>query len=65
MTAQSLAWLEAFLVWKVMGGVAWEDMVKMGDKDLEDKGVAALGARRKLLKSVARVFCLLIRSCSY
>ena len=25
-TAQSLAFLEAFLVWKVMGGVAWEDM---------------------------------------
>jgi len=25
-TGQSLAWLEAFLVWKTMGGVAWEDM---------------------------------------
>ena len=25
-SAQSLAFLEAFFVWKVMGGVAWEDM---------------------------------------
>ena len=25
-TADSVAWLEAFFVWKVMGGGAWEDM---------------------------------------
>lgn len=25
-TGDSLAWLEAFFTWKVMGGVAWEDM---------------------------------------
>lgn len=31
-------------------GAKWRDMVLMGDIDLENKGVAALGARRKLLK---------------
>jgi hypothetical protein len=31
-------------------GSKWRDMVVMTDADLEDKGVAALGARRKLLK---------------
>ena len=25
-TGQSLAFLEAFFVWKVMGGVVWEEM---------------------------------------
>lgn len=25
-TGDSLAWLEAFFTWKVMGGVDWEDM---------------------------------------
>jgi hypothetical protein len=25
-TGDSLSWLEAFFTWKVMGGVAWEDM---------------------------------------
>lgn len=29
----------------------WKEMVMMGDKQLEDKGVAALGARRKMLKT--------------
>lgn len=29
----------------------WKDIVVMSDKDLEDKGVAALGARRKMLKT--------------
>ncbi|SNX84880.1 probable Protein VTS1 [Melanopsichium pennsylvanicum] len=29
----------------------WKDMVVMDDKALEDKGVAALGARRKMLKT--------------
>ena len=29
----------------------WKEMVVMDDKALEDKGVAALGARRKMLKT--------------
>lgn len=31
-------------------GMKWQDMVVMGDTQLEQQGVAALGARRKLLK---------------
>jgi SAM domain (Sterile alpha motif) len=33
----------------------WKDVVVMTDKDLEDKGVAALGARRKMLKTFESV----------
>lgn len=32
-------------------GSRWQDMVLMDDKALEEKGVAALGARRKMLKT--------------
>ncbi|KAI9491393.1 hypothetical protein BDB00DRAFT_726150, partial [Zychaea mexicana] len=28
----------------------WQDILKMSDEELEAKGVAALGARRKMLK---------------
>lgn len=28
----------------------WQDIVKLSDSELEAKGVAALGARRKMLK---------------
>jgi hypothetical protein len=28
----------------------WQDIVKLNDEDLTAKGVAALGARRKMLK---------------
>lgn len=28
----------------------WQDIIKLTDEDLEAKGVAALGARRKMLK---------------
>jgi hypothetical protein len=28
----------------------WQDMVKLNDEELTAKGVAALGARRKMLK---------------
>lgn len=28
----------------------WQDMIKLDDEALEAKGVAALGARRKMLK---------------
>jgi len=33
----------------------WQEMVIMNDSDLSEKGVAALGARRKLLKAFANV----------
>ncbi|GAA6024770.1 hypothetical protein JCM8202_001252 [Rhodotorula sphaerocarpa] len=51
--ADTPQWLRSLRLHKYTSnfeGVSWEDMIKMGDKDLEDKGVAALGARRKLLK---------------
>ncbi|GAA5977793.1 hypothetical protein JCM11641_006074 [Rhodosporidiobolus odoratus] len=47
------AWLRSLRLHKYTAnfeGVSWKDMVAMGDKQLEDKGVSALGARRKLLK---------------
>ncbi|GAA6015270.1 hypothetical protein JCM10207_008931 [Rhodosporidiobolus poonsookiae] len=47
------AWLRSLRLHKYTAnfdGVGWKEMVAMGDKDLEDKGVGALGARRKLLK---------------
>ncbi|KAI9312330.1 hypothetical protein BX666DRAFT_1820151, partial [Dichotomocladium elegans] len=28
----------------------WQDIIKLSNEDLEAKGVAALGARRKMLK---------------
>lgn len=28
----------------------WQDIIKLTDAELEEKGVAALGARRKMLK---------------
>ena len=33
----------------------WQDMIDLTDQDLIDKGVAALGARRKMLKVFALV----------
>ncbi|GAA5851780.1 hypothetical protein JCM9279_004404 [Rhodotorula babjevae] len=47
------AWLRSLRLHKYTGifeGSTWQEMAVMGDKDLEDKGVGALGARRKLLK---------------
>ncbi|TNY19997.1 hypothetical protein DMC30DRAFT_353090, partial [Rhodotorula diobovata] len=47
------AWLRSLRLHKYTGifeGATWQEMAVMGDKDLEDKGVSALGARRKLLK---------------
>jgi hypothetical protein len=49
------AWLRSLRLHKYtpnVEGVGWKEMVLLGDKDLEDKGVSALGARRKLLKCV-------------
>jgi hypothetical protein len=28
----------------------WQDIIQLSDQDLQDKGVAALGARRKMIK---------------
>ncbi|GAA6027106.1 hypothetical protein JCM8097_002394 [Rhodosporidiobolus ruineniae] len=47
------AWLRSLRLHKYttnFDGVSWRDMAVMDDKALEDKGVSALGARRKLLK---------------
>ncbi|GJN89368.1 hypothetical protein Rhopal_002348-T1 [Rhodotorula paludigena] len=47
------AWLRSLRLHKYtpnFEGHKWQEMVLLGDKDLEDKGVSALGARRKLLK---------------
>lgn len=35
----------------------WEDMIKMDDAALEQAGVSALGARRKLLKGLPKLSC--------
>ena len=36
-------------------GMSWKDMVSMDEAALEAKGVAALGARRKMLKTFENV----------
>lgn len=57
------AWLRSLRLHKYTGifeGATWQEMAVMGDKDLEDKGVSALGARRKLLKCVAPAFLLFL-----
>jgi hypothetical protein len=35
--------------------MVWQDMINMTDEDLIDRGVAALGARRKMLKVFALI----------
>ncbi|RUP49268.1 hypothetical protein BC936DRAFT_142915 [Jimgerdemannia flammicorona] len=47
------AWLRSLRLHKyndVFVQLRWQDIVKMSDEDLTAKGVAALGARRKMLK---------------
>lgn len=47
------AWLRSLRLHKYTGnlsGMRWQDVILLSDKDLEDRGVNALGARRKLLK---------------
>ncbi|BGP48152.1 Flap-structured DNA-binding and RNA-binding protein [Rhodotorula kratochvilovae] len=47
------AWLRSLRLHKYTGifeSYTWQEMAVLGDKDLEDRGVSALGARRKLLK---------------
>lgn len=53
------AWLRSLRLHKYtpnFDGVGWREMCGMGDKELEEKGVGALGARRKLLKCVFSSF---------
>jgi hypothetical protein len=50
------AWLRSLRLHKyqpIFEGSNWKEMVMLDDKALEDKGVSALGARRKLLKCVS------------
>ena len=52
------AWLRSLRLHKYtpnFEGLTWKDMVVMDEKALEDKGVAALGARRKMLKTFEAV----------
>lgn len=52
------AWLRSLRLHKYtpnFEGMLWKDMVVMDEKALEDKGVAALGARRKMLKTFEAV----------
>lgn len=47
------AWLRSLRLHKynpIFETIKWQDMLKMDDEALLNKGVAALGARRKLLK---------------
>ncbi|KAG2177320.1 hypothetical protein INT43_007977 [Umbelopsis isabellina] len=47
------AWFRSLRLHKyntVFESMKWQDIVKMSDEDLVAKGVAALGARRKMLK---------------
>ncbi|CAO3597466.1 unnamed protein product [Absidia cylindrospora] len=46
-------WLKSLRLHKythIFQSMTWQTMVKLSDDDLKEKGVAALGARRKLLK---------------
>jgi hypothetical protein len=48
------AWLRSLRLHKYtpnFEGMKWQDMVMMDEQSLEAKGVAALGARRKMLKT--------------
>jgi hypothetical protein len=47
------AWFRSLRLHKynsVFESMKWQDIVKLSDEDLVSKGVAALGARRKMLK---------------
>ncbi|KTW31074.1 uncharacterized protein T551_01626 [Pneumocystis jirovecii RU7] len=52
------AWLRGLRLHKYsdnLGDMNWEELIEMTDEQLEMKGVAALGARRKLLKSFDQI----------
>ncbi|KAL1924223.1 uncharacterized protein VTP21DRAFT_7258 [Calcarisporiella thermophila] len=47
------AWLRSLRLHKytpLFAGKTWRDLIRMSDEELLDRGVAALGARRKMLK---------------
>lgn len=52
------AWLRGLRLHKYsdnLGDMNWKELIEMTDEQLEMKGVAALGARRKLLKSFDQI----------
>ncbi|WAR53475.1 hypothetical protein PtB15_2B906 [Puccinia triticina] len=52
------AWLRGLRLHKYtpnFEGCTWKEMVMMGDSDLENRGVAAVGARRKMLRTFETV----------
>ncbi|KAG4304524.1 hypothetical protein PORY_001917 [Pneumocystis oryctolagi] len=52
------AWLRGLRLHKYsdnLGNMNWEELIEMTDEQLEMKGVTALGARRKLLKSFDQI----------
>ncbi|CAG8619201.1 16396_t:CDS:2, partial [Dentiscutata heterogama] len=52
------AWLRSLRLHKytaVFEGMKWQDIIELDDSSLEKKGVAALGARRKMLKEFDKV----------
>ncbi|KAK9760442.1 Flap-structured DNA-binding and RNA-binding protein [Basidiobolus ranarum] len=47
------AWLRSLRLHKyttIFEGMVWQDIIQLSDEELTNKGVAALGARRKMLK---------------
>ncbi|WAR53476.1 hypothetical protein PtB15_2B907 [Puccinia triticina] len=52
------AWLRGLRLHKYtpnFAGCTWKEMVMMGDSELENRGVAAVGARRKMLRTFETV----------
>lgn len=52
------AWLRSLRLHKytpVFEGMKWQEIIELEDPELERKGVAALGARRKMLKEFDKV----------
>jgi hypothetical protein len=52
------SWLRSLRLHKytpIFEHMIWQDMINLTDEDLIDRGVAALGARRKMLKVFALV----------
>lgn len=52
------AWLRSLRLHKynsIFESMKWQDMIRLDDEQLSAKGVAALGARRKMLKVFEQV----------
>ena len=52
------SWLRSLRLHKYtdnLKDMRWEDLIELDDKQLEDRGVNALGARRKMLKVFEQV----------